>query len=303
MTTFPHSALLILNDTSGGGNAPDVQQVVTARLGAAGWSVHVVTLTGDVDLHGEVVRAIDRGVSLVVAGGGDGTVNAVVNAIHGHRVQLGILPLGTLNHFARDLGIPIDLAAALDVLVAGIVMSVDAAEVNGHLFVNNSSVGLYPRIVRLRERFEGPRIGKWIIAAWATWRVTRTRRPMRVALSADGVETSRMTPLVFVGNNAYRMAGFEAGSRESVQNGALAVYVVRTSGRWKLLRLVWRILARTAKTTGELALLQTSTATIDVPDDAAVTRLEVAVDGEVVFLDLPLTFRILPAALTVCVPG
>jgi YegS/Rv2252/BmrU family lipid kinase len=302
MTTSPRAALVILNAASGGGQSADIEAAVSARLGAAGMSVRFVALIDGVDLAAEVARAVAQGVSLVVAAGGDGTVNAVVNAMHPSHVPLGILPLGTLNHFARDLGIPVDLEPALDVLLEGSVMAVDAAEVNGRLFVNNASVGLYPRIVRLRARFEGPRLGKWLVAAWATWRVTRTGRAMRVQLTADGVAVSRTTPLVFVGNNAYRMAGFDAGSRESLQGAALAVYVVRTSGRWNLLRLVWRILARTAKASGELAMVHTATATIDVPDDAVTRRLEVAMDGEVTFLDLPLTFRSLPGALSVCSP-
>jgi len=302
MTAPLLSALVILNTSSGGGGADGARATITSRLQQSYLDVECLTLTDVSDLAAEVRRRVESGVSLVIVGGGDGTVNAAANAIRNLPVRFGVLPLGTLNHFARDLGIPLDLEAALDVIVAGHSIAVDAAEVNGRLFVNNSSVGLYPRIVRLRERYQRRRAGKWIVAAWATLRVIRTAKPLRVQLTMEGAGVIRSTPLVLVGNNAYRMAGFDAGSRESVQERALALYIVRTTGEWRLLRLFWRILARTAQRSGELAMLITTEATIDVPDDASVTRLEVATDGEVVVLDLPLVYKSLPGALDVCVP-
>lgn len=297
------TALVVLNSGSGGGSAPDVRPTLEAQFVAAGVGVSFVTLDPTLNLDHAVDRHIADGGTLVVAAGGDGTVNAVANAIIGRNVRLGILPLGTLNHFARDLGIPLETNDALAVIVAGHTSRVDAAQVNGRTFLNNSSVGLYPRIVRLRERYKARGIEKWVVAAWATLRVTRKGRPLRVQLTADGGQVTRTTPLVFIGNNTYRMAGVEAATRESVQQGTLALYVVKVSGRWQLLRLVWRILARTAQASGELAMVTTLAATIDVPDDPNVTRLEVATDGEVESMDLPLEYRVLPGALTVCVPA
>ena len=302
MTISRQSTLVILNDKSGTGGAGGARDSIMRRLQQTNLEVECLTLAEDLDLAAEVRRRVESGVTLVIAGGGDGTVNAVANAIRDLPVRLGVIPLGTLNHFARDLGIPLELEAALDVIVSGHTMPVDAAEVNGRIFINNSSVGLYPRIVMLRERYQRRNADKWIVAAWATLRVMRTGRPLRVQLTVEGGRIMRTTPLVFIGNNAYRMAGFEAGSRESLQGGTLALYVVKTTGRWRLLRLFWRILARTAQQSGELAMLMTPTATIDVPGDASVTRMEVASDGEVAVLDLPLLYRSLPGAFQVCVP-
>jgi len=302
MTISRQSTLVILNDKSGTGGAGGARDSIMRRLQQTNLEVECLTLAEDLDLAAEVRRRVESGVTLVIAGGGDGTVNAVANAIRDLPVRLGVIPLGTLNHFARDLGIPLELEAALDVIVSGHTMPVDAAEVNGRIFINNSSVGLYPRIVLLRERYQRRNADKWIVAAWATLRVMRTGRPLRVQLTVEGGQIMRTTPLVFIGNNAYRMAGFEAGSRESLQGGTLALYVVKTTGRWRLLRLFWRILARTAQRSGELAMLMTPTATIDVPGDASVTRMEVATDGEVVVLDLPLVYRSLPGVFDICVP-
>ena len=213
MTATLRSVLVILNRGSGAGGADGARESITIRLQQSPLEVECLTLDEEMDLAAEVRRRVEQGVSLVIAGGGDGTVNAVANAIRDLPVRFGVLPLGTLNHFARDLGIPLDLEAALEVIVAGHSTVVDAVDVNGRLFVNNSSVGLYPRIVRLRERYQRRRASKWLVAAWATLRVLRTGRPLRVQLSVEGAQVMRSTPLVFIGNNAYRMAGFDAGSR------------------------------------------------------------------------------------------
>ena len=150
----PHSrVLVVLNAGSGDGSAESAAETLRRIFAETGRELHVVMLTHDVDLLRVIDDAIADGVTVIVAGGGDGTVNGVANAIAGRGVAFGVLPLGTLNHFARDLGIPILLEDAARVILAGHTISVDTADVNGRLFLNNSSVGLYPRIVQLRERY------------------------------------------------------------------------------------------------------------------------------------------------------
>jgi YegS/Rv2252/BmrU family lipid kinase len=264
----------------------------------------MITLAHDGDeLHSALATAVENGVSAVIAGGGDGTVNTVANAIVGHDIALGVLPLGTLNHFARDIGVPTDMAEAARVIIAGHTMDVDVGEVNGRCFLNNSSVGLYPRIVQLRERYRARGLEKWIVAAWATWRVTRVQRPLRMQIEVQGRDVVRSTPLIFIGNNPYRMAGFDAGSRESLTGGQLALYVVADAGRWNLIRLVWRILVGTAQESGALEMATARTAQVDLPFDRAVTSVSVAIDGEVTTMDLPLRYAIRAGALSVIVPA
>lgn len=269
----------------------------------AGIDVTFAMLSEGDDVAAIVADWIESGVDVVVAGGGDGTVNAVAAAVLGRDVTFGVIPLGTLNHFARDLGIPLDAAEAARVIVSGHTLNVDVAEVNGRIFLNNSSVGLYPRIVQLRERYRARGIEKWIVAAWATLRVTRTSKPLRVRLHVERQRVSRTTPLVFIGNNEYRMAGFDAGTRESLTGGRLAIYVVETSGRMGLLRLFWRILTGKAQGSSELAMLHATEAMIELPAHAAMTQLPVALDGEIDSLQLPLHYLIRPGALRVAVPS
>lgn len=302
MTNRLTRVAIVLNNGAGAGGAKAARAAMVPIFEEAGIDAEFLTLSEDVDLAVMVAERIASGVDGIVAGGGDGTVNSVAAAVVGHDVTFGVIPLGTLNHFARDLGIPLDAVDAARVIAAGHTIAVDVAEVNGRIFLNNSSVGLYPRIVQLRERYRARGIEKWIVAAWATLRVTRKSNPLRVQLDVDDQRVSRITPLVFIGNNEYRMAGFDAGSRESLTAGRLAIYIVAARGQAGLLRLTWRILTGTAQGSGELVLLRTTEATIDLPDEAAVTQLPVALDGEIDTLQLPLCYAIRPGALRVAVP-
>jgi diacylglycerol kinase family enzyme len=177
-------------------------------------------------------------------------------------VPLGVLPVGTLNHFAKDLGLPLKLEEAVQIVQDRNVRVVDAGEVNGRIFLNNSSIGVYPRL-------ESP----------------------------EGV-LLRRTPFVLVGNNEYQMSGLDATSRESLTRGKLAVYVMKAQGRPSLLRLAWQVLRRGVDQTPELDFLSVAEATVE-------TRrrdLQVALDGEVVTLQSPLRYRILPGVLRVLAP-
>ncbi len=289
---------IILNAGSGDGAAESARDTLRSFFAAAGHDVTVTLVQSSGALRVAVQDALRRNANTIVAGGGDGTVNGVAQFIVGQSARLGVIPLGTLNHFARDLGIPLDLREAAQVILSGATMRVDVGEVNGRYFLNNSSLGAYPRIVQLRERYKARGALKWFVAAWATLRVMSTRRPLRVRIQVDGRDVERTTPLVFIGNNEYRMAGFDAGSRESLVGGQLALYVVKTDGKWRLLRLVWRILTGTAQRSGELALVRSTDAIIDTSR----SPLSVAVDGEVESMRAPLHYRLRPAALNVHVP-
>ncbi len=293
---------VILNAGSGGGAAESARDVLAPLFERAGIDAKITLAVSGEEVDRALADAISRDVDTVVAGGGDGTVNSVANAIHGRGIRLGVLPLGTLNHFARDLGIPLPIEEAAAVLVAGHTTRIDVGEVNGRLFLNNSSVGIYPRIVQLRERYKARGIEKWLVAAWATARVTRTARPLRLALTVDGQKVVRMSPLIFIGNNEYRMAGFDASSRDSLREGQLGLYVVRAEGQWQLLRLIWRILAGTAHESGALAMALASEADVELAGAGNPSKVVVAVDGEVVAMALPLRYQIRPQSLDVLVP-
>lgn len=247
-----------------------------------------------------VQRALDAQCSVVVAGGGDGTQNAVASRLVGSSVLLGVLPLGTLNHFARDLGIPEDPGEALAAIAADHQVAIDVGEVNGHYFLNNSSLGVYPDIVRDRER-QQHRLGrgKWVAFAWAFWGALRRFPFLTVRLSVDGKAAVHRTPFVFVGNNAYQMQGFQIGTRAGIQDGDLSVYVAHKPSRLGLALLGLRALFGRLRQTREFRTFLASELRVETRH----RRLRVAIDGEVHKLEPPFRYRIHAGALRVIVPG
>jgi diacylglycerol kinase family enzyme len=214
-------------------------------------------------------------------------------------VALGVLPLGTLNHFARDLGIPLDPEAALDTIAGGRTHAVDVADVNGRFFLNNSSLGLYPEIVHERE-LQQARLGrgKWPAFVWATLAALRRYPFLDARLSADEREQRYRTPFIFVGNNAYRMDGLRIGARNALDQGVLSVCVAQRTGRWGLVRLAFRALFGHLREARDFRAMLVKNAVVETHHQ----RLRVATDGEVCMLDTPLHYRIHERALQVIVP-
>lgn len=244
-------------------------------------------------------KAVDDGLDIVVAGGGDGTINAVASVMAGTGVAFGVLPLGTLNHFAKDIGIPLELGEAVKNVAEGRRIQVDLGEVNDKIFLNNSSLGLYVDIVRDRER-QQHRLGrgKWPAAAWATLAALRRFPFLNVSLSVDGKQHQRSTPFVFIGNNEYIMEGLSIGERKRLDAGVLSLYVAQRPGRLGLIRFAWRALFGRLAQERDFDVMLADKFDIKTHHQ----HLHVATDGEVNMLTTPLRYRIRPAALTVIVP-
>ncbi len=165
------------------------------------------------------------GFDTIVIGGGDGTVQAAASVLAASDLPLGILPLGTLNHFARDLGLPLDLEAALRVVAAGRIRLVDVGEVNGRVFINNSSLNIYPQLVAEHERYRRHGPARWLAAALALYRVSwRLTRP-RVRVLAPGRQAEHRTGCLFIANNMYRLDAFASAKRMRLNDGELCLYM------------------------------------------------------------------------------
>jgi YegS/Rv2252/BmrU family lipid kinase len=235
---------------------------------------------------------------VIVAGGGDGTVNSVASTVVGSDKILGILPLGTLNHFARDLKIPFDLEAAVNTIVAGHISTVDVAEVNDRIFVNNSSLGLYPIIVREREKRQRLGFRKWPAFFWATIQALRRYPFLDVRLRTNGEFVDRTTPFVFIGNNEYAMDGFNIGSRDRLDRGVLSIYITHRTSRLKLISLALRAVFGRLREDKDFLALHSD----EVQIETRHKRLRVAFDGELEVMKPPLQYRIRERALRVIVP-
>jgi diacylglycerol kinase family enzyme len=289
---------VILSPGSGGGHDGAETRRIVAALEAAGLSVAMHIPEAGEDLGALAARAVRDCPPVVIGGGGDGTMSAVAAALAGTGTALGVLPLGTLNHFAKDLAIPLDLDGAVRVIAAGHRVTVDVGDVNGRAFVNNSSLGLYPDMVRDRER-QRQRLGRgrWAALAWASITMLRRYPFLDVVVSIHGHSHSRRTAFVFIGNNEYAMEGFDIGTRPRLNGGTLSVYVTQRCGRAGLLLLALRALVGRMRQARDLDALVCHTVTID----SRHRRLRVANDGEVVMMETPLRYRVRPGALTVLV--
>ena len=257
------------------------------------------------EVHGHELRetaeraAAEDNVDAIVAAGGDGTISAVAAALAGTDVPLGVIPAGTLNHFAKDLGLPLAVSPAARVIAAGHTTKVDVAEVNGGAFINNSSIGLYPQIVRERENLR-QRLGrsKWIAMLMALIAVFRRYPTLRVRIGVGDQTVLRTTPMVFVGNNRYEMNLTSLGRRQRLDGGELCVYFANRTGRFGLFRLALRALFGRLEQAKDFDTLFAPEVWIETPKH----ELRVALDGEVVRLPPPLHYRIRPGDLRVLVP-
>jgi diacylglycerol kinase family enzyme len=290
---------VILNGGAGNGHDQDTARSLEEKFRQAGLDP-VITLARDGKEMLQAARdALDAGAALVVGGGGDGTINAVASVLAGTGVRYGVLPLGTLNHFAKDLGIPLDLDQAVEAIATGVPKQVDVGEVNGRIFLNNSSLGLYPDIVRDREK-QQHRLGrgKWLAAAWASLSALRRYPFLSVRLTVEGVRLARRTPFVFIGNNKYTMQGLAIGERDKLDAGTLSLYVAQHPGRLGLLRFALRaLMGRLAQERDFDVLLAP-----DMEIQTLRPQIMVAIDGEVSMMRTPLRYRVRPGALTVLVP-
>jgi YegS/Rv2252/BmrU family lipid kinase len=288
---------VILNATAGTGAAEARAQAIREAFTASGMEAHV--MQGE-DIGLLARRAVREGHEIVVAAGGDGTVNAVASQVVGSRTALGVIPMGTLNHFAQDAGIPLDLPAAAKVIAAGYRASIDVGVVNGRIFINNSSIGLYPTVVIRREnRRKRTGSGKWTALAWASFSVLRRHPMMDVTLHVDGNARRHRTPLLFIGNNEYVVRGPEAGKRQELCDGKLSIYITRRHGRLGLIALFLRALFGSLRKALDLEAFQAARVTI------ATRRRYVAVatDGEVSVMATPLEYESRPGALQIIGPA
>jgi len=265
-------------------------------LTRAGLDARIVVVRGR-DIAAEAEKAAADGV--VVAAGGDGTVSTVAAVAVRTGATLGVLPLGTFNHFARDAGIPLDLSEAASIIRQGTIRTLDAGELNGRIFLNNASLGIYPRLVWERRAEQRRGRGKWTAFSIALAKTWWSYRTLSVRMLLDGTPLVRRSPFLFIGNGEYHAEGIDLGARPSLEAGRLSAYVAPECGRVELLAMPLRALA------GRLSAEPTFEAFTarEITVEPSQSRIGLAIDGEIVIAQPPLHCRIRPRALRVLAPS
>jgi diacylglycerol kinase family enzyme len=293
--------IVVLLNRGGGAVAadPEIDAKVATALKQAGVDA-AVELIGGGDCVARCRAIVERGDELVVVGGGDGTISAAASALAGTDTLLGILPLGTLNHFARDLDIPAKLEDAARLIAERPERRVDVAEMSGRIFINNSAIGLYPLLVVdrdfQRKRLGRPKAAAMIVASIRT--LVRFGR-QRLALTVNEREGQVDTPLLFVGNNDYRIDLPAPGQRESLDDGHLCVLVMRKKTRRGFIAASLRALLGRSRADDMVRLEGVERLRVSTRK----RMLTVTLDGEVVHAEPPLDYRICPTALRVIAPA
>ena len=245
-------------------------------------------------------RARDRELDAIVIGGGDGSIRTVAGVLADTGIPLGVLPLGTMNYFAKDLGIPLAIEDAVAVIAAGEAHPVDLGEVNGETFINNSSIGLYPFLVLDRERRRRRRgLPKWLAMIPAGLLTVRHFPLRRLRIRAQDWDRPCRSPCVFVGNNAYLISGAGLGSRERLDAGELSIYIARQQSRLALFWLACRCVLGLVDQSRDLRIIECASVEIS----SRKRRLLVSFDGEIAVVRSPLCYRSRPGALHVLVAG
>jgi len=284
---------LILNPSS------SVAETAAALMAESGIEAKLTVVLPDSDITEHARDLYQSGYRTLIAVGGDGTVRAVAAAILDTDAVLGILPAGTLNHFARDLGLPPGLAACIQVLKTGTARAVDAAEVNGHPFLNNSGLGVYPSMVTRREKRRRFGLHKWVAFFLACMATLRRFPFLDVQLAVEGKVFQRRTPFVFIGNNVYRTEPFHFGTRDFLAGGKLFLAVAQHRiGRLGLLRLAFKALFGQIRTERAFEIFEVK----EVRISSRHKRVPVSLDGEVRLIETPLHYRSRPGALRVIAP-
>jgi diacylglycerol kinase family enzyme len=293
---MPAAPLPVIVNAAGGAASragADLRKQIEAAFAAAGQPIALELVEGK-DLADTLSRHANA--PRIAVGGGDGTLGTAAALVAEADGELAILPLGTRNHLARQLGIPLDLNDAARLAVDGAVRKVDLGEAGDRVFVNNLSAGAYVDLVRLRE---ASRLPKLLATIPATWRTLRRLRSRSFELTVDGERATIRTPLLFTGNNRYEVEEGRPGERAALDDGLLSVYAVAPLPRSALVAAALRTLIARPRMHRDFALDRTAR---EVVIEGPGEWIEVALDGERCRFDLPLTIRIRPRALAVVTP-
>ena len=236
---------------------------------------------------------------IVVAAGGDGTLNTVAKHLLNTQISVGILPLGTFNYVARLLDIPLDLIEAAKVIATGQSKRINVAQINQDIYLNNASLGLYPLFIKKREDYNR-RFGRLPLHAYTSALdvLIRDRKELKLEIWVDHKKYPVKTPLIFFGNNPLQLADMKMQIAKAAEQGKVAGVVVSKSDKLTLFKLVYQLVRGKIDQASDVY----SFAADQVRIESRSKKLMVAIDGEIVEMAPPLNISVLKNSLSVRVP-
>lgn len=294
---MPSAAVTVIVNKRSGSSTEQSRAAIDAALARAGLRAQIVAVPG-AGIQAAAEKAAGAGDTLIAAGG-DGTVSTVAAVAVRQRATFGVIPLGTLNHFAKDAGIPLDIDAAVAAIAAGRTTPLDTGELNGRTFVNNASVGVYANVVRERQLEQRHGRGKWPAFAIGLARALSNYRQITVRMTVDGRPLVRRTPFVFVGNGEYFAEGVALGRRTSLTTGRLWIALAPECSRAEMLILITRAIA--GRLTPEVKLEEFRA--VELTLESRATDAGMAMDGELVGIRPPFKCACRPGMLRTILPG
>ena len=251
------------------------------------------------EIGSTVKRGLDEGFRTIAAAGGDGTICAVASALADTGCRMGVIPLGTFNYFARGYGLPETVPEALQVLAETPARPIDIADVNGHVFLNNASLGAYAKVLESRERIYR-KYGRSRVAAY--WSVLvallNFRMRLRTTVTVDGEVHRFKTPMIFVANNPFQLELFNLAGADLIREGKLVALVAPDVDRWGLIAFAARLAFGAMDKDRDFKLLAGRDILVETRRRATV----VARDGERGRLYAPFRFRLRARALELVAP-
>jgi diacylglycerol kinase family enzyme len=297
--------LILINPGSGGNDLRQTRETLARVFGDDGRPYDFIPIAAPADLPAASAHAAaraSRSGSVVVAVGGDGTINTVAQAAWKEGCTLGVLPQGTFNMFARDHGIPQDLEAAAHALLAARPEPVQVGEINGRLFLVNASLGLYPQLLQDREAFK-KQFGRhrWVAILSGLLTLFRWRRQLALEIELDGQQTLLRTPTLFVANNRLQLerVGVEAEVASRAWEGRLVALAANPIGTWTM---VWLLLRGAFGRLGEAQQVRSFACRSLAVRVLGRRRVKVAADGEVSVMSPLLRFAVAARPLTLMLP-
>jgi diacylglycerol kinase family enzyme len=294
---------VVMNTASGHDDKQSSRGDIERTLMAAGREFRVCAPDVPDQLEALACRLVEEAKAhpcIIVAAGGDGTINTVAGAVAGTGIPFGVVPLGTFNFFARNLGIPLDAAGATQALLDGRTKPSHVGRVNGHVFLINSSVGLYRRLQEEREQFKR-RFGRTKLTAMISGLLTllRHHRTYRVQMDIDSQPVTVRTPMLFFGMNTLQLEKLDLPVADCTVRGLLAVLVLRPMSRLKLLGFAMR---GALQGLGDAENLHMHCASKVLVHWRRARQIKVAIDGETIICSQPLHYEVLRNGLNVVVP-